>query len=165
MQRLSLLVALALIGSTHAQAVVREAPSTYTASTGKISLSGGPALILPPWFFPSPGLAGGDEAPGGVAVAQVLDNNGAPICSGVLIAPTMVLTAGECAEEAVDVVVGGVRFLAVDVVVGGERFMVVEGVQHPVAAGMRESLAVLRLAGMSRLAPGSYAEGIHDGRP
>ena len=37
---------------------------------------------------------------------KVLDINGEAICSGVLVAPTLVLTAGECAAGAVIVVVG-----------------------------------------------------------
>ena len=71
MQWLRLLVALALLGCTHAQAVVAPPPSSYTSSTGKLSVSGGHGLSLPPWFFPAPGQASGEAAPGGVAVAQV----------------------------------------------------------------------------------------------
>jgi hypothetical protein len=71
----------------------------------------------------------------------VLGADGTVTCAGALIAPNLVLTAARCSED------------AVDVMVEDDRFLVGERIAHPVVRGILEGLAVLRLAGASRLAP------------
>ena len=143
--RALLLVLAAVAGNA---ALAAPCDQVFSASSGQLSLSGGTncsALILPPYFYAAPGPIGGDDgavhAPGGVAVAKVLGGDGMVTCAGALVAPNMVLTAARCSED------------ALDVMVGDEGFRVEEKIAHPVARGVPEGLAVLRLAGASRLAP------------
>ncbi len=76
----------------------------------------------------SPDIVGGAQVPDGkwLDAAGIIDDSGEPICTGVLVAPTVVLTAGHCA--------GGIRSVILgtnDFTQGGEQINVVQEIPYP----------------------------------
>lgn len=75
-----------------------------------------------------PDIVGGAQVPDGkwLDAAGIIDDSGEPICTGVLVAPTVVLTAGHCA--------GGIRSVILgtnDFTQGGEQINVVQEIPYP----------------------------------
>lgn len=75
-----------------------------------------------------PEIVGGAQVPDGkwLDAAGIVDDSGEPICTGVLVAPTVVLTAGHCA--------GGIRSVILgtnDFTQGGEQINVVQEIPYP----------------------------------
>ncbi|MEZ4240807.1 MAG: trypsin-like serine protease [Myxococcota bacterium] len=85
-----------------------------------------PAVVAPAPAGPAPVVGGGPAPVGAWEDAVALYGLGQLACSGVLIAPDLVLTAGHC-RAALDYAVVG----ATDLRSGGERISVLDAVAHP----------------------------------
>ncbi len=77
---------------------------------------------------PDAEIVGGSQVPEGkwLDAAGIIDDSGEPICTGVLVAPNVVLTAGHCA--------GGIRSVILgtnDYTQGGETINVVQEIPYP----------------------------------
>ena len=102
-------------------------------------------------------VIGGEDAPAGEwpDVAAVL-YNGLQECTGVLIAPTIVLTAGHCNDSTLTSVLVGASSLASEG--GGELIDVARRIEYP-RSQETEDLTVLVLARASQQAPRPLATG------
>lgn len=130
------------------------------------------ALLLVPACLPtddamtsveSSEVLGGTNAPAGkwpdVAAIRSGDQQ---FCSGTLIAPTVVLTAGHCNDGSLDNVLIGTSSLARES--EGESISVIKKVEYETAPGLKDSLSsadltVLVLAQPSKFAPRAIASG------
>jgi endonuclease G len=113
-------------------------------------------------------VVGGAAAPAGrwPDVAAILFA-GRPACTGVLVAPTVVLTAGHCDAPDLSAVLIGTASLARPE--DGETIPVARRVEHPSSQTTRDLLALV-LERPSRIAPRAIATGwaaadIRDGAP
>ncbi|KAJ1484755.1 hypothetical protein T484DRAFT_1796123 [Baffinella frigidus] len=108
----------------------------YDSVSGNFAISSPPeggectALVLPRWHYPPAPSTAVLEAPQ-FDVVDILDKNERVVCAGSLVAADWVLTAGACAEA------------AVDVQWGPQRMGVRERVADP--RGGAEAVALLRL--------------------
>lgn len=112
---------------------------------------------LPEETATSQEVIGGANAPAGKwpDVAAVLFN-GQPECTGVLIAPTIALTAGHCNDPALTSILIGTTSLARPT--EGESLSVVKRIEYP-SSQDSEDLTVLVLGKASKLKPRAIATG------
>ncbi|MEQ1504452.1 MAG: trypsin-like serine protease [Myxococcota bacterium] len=97
-------------------------------SVGSVgSIGGGPTTGAPGGAGPAP-VVGGDEAPVGAwtDTAALYSSSHQLLCSGVLVAPNVVLTAGHCAFSLDHVVLGTNNLRR-----GGEQIAIVDMIQYP----------------------------------
>jgi endonuclease G len=137
---------------------MRAAVAAAAAAALSASALAGCIEELPPEMdTASSEILGGTKAPAGKwpEIAAVLWS-GQQMCTGVLIAPTVALTAGHCNDPTLKSIVVGTSSLAR--VTEGETLSVVQRIEYPSSAET-EDLTVLVLAKESRFPPRALATG------
>jgi endonuclease G len=133
------------------------AAAAASAALAASALAGCIEELPPETGTSSSEILGGTNAPAGKwpEVAAVLWS-GQQTCTGVLIAPTVALTAGHCNDATLKSIIVGTSSLAR--ATEGETISVIKRIEYPSSAET-EDLTVLVLARESRFAPRAIATG------